>query len=162
MPAHRPGQGQQGPLRPAFAPAAGTATQYWRRDRSQHWLFPGRPLARALSRSTPARIVLCFIIYPSQPARVDLAAFVEDVGRNAGKQAGLRWPVNPILTLIVTRSRVSRPVTATGYVEAPLSAITFSDVIHAGVVGCGPEMMSMVYGFTSMARQLRAAESWFD
>ena len=29
---------------------------YWRRDRPEHWLFPGRPLDRPMHRSTPARI----------------------------------------------------------------------------------------------------------
>ena len=29
---------------------------YWRRDRPQHWLFPGRPLDRPMHRSTPALI----------------------------------------------------------------------------------------------------------
>ena len=30
--------------------------EYWRRDRSQHWLFPTRPFDRPMSRQTPARI----------------------------------------------------------------------------------------------------------
>ena len=42
--AHRPGQGQQGPLRPALAPAAGQLREYWRRNRPEPWLFPNELL----------------------------------------------------------------------------------------------------------------------